>query len=300
MAHPNGEYIYIIRGGKTLEISDMVKYHVVEFDGLGMSPLHRISQRGPMQDGVTDVGYRLDPRNILISIMAYASTPAQFHDRRQELIEILKPGKTITLKWIFATSSGARTRCIDCHCTGGLSLPSSGMIQQAFNDVIQLYAPDPTFYDPEVITIQPLSLYSASGFTVPTVVPTSFGATSISEAVAFSHSDPGAWDIYPTITVKGPFGTCQIDNLSTVDSPAGNGFLYSGVAIAAGKTHTIDLRYGLKTFTDEAGASVLDKWTGNRATFKIAPGENNFRFLVTSIDTNTRVQLQFNKRYVGL
>jgi len=300
MAHPNGEYIYIIRGGKTLEISDMVKYHVIEFDGLGMAPLHRIGQRGPMQDGVTDVGYRLDPRTILLSIMAYAATPAQFHDRRQELIEILKPGKTITLKWIFATSSGARTRCIDCHCTGGLSLPSSGMIQQAFNDVVQLYAPDPTFYDPELTTVLPTSLYSAAGFTVPTVVPTSFGVTSILETIVFNHSDPGAWDIYPVATIKGPYTNCQIANQGTIDWPSGNGVINSGIAIAAGKTITIDFRYGAKSFLDEAGASVLDKWAGDKATFKIAPGENSLRFFMAGIDSNTRIYLQFNKRYIGL
>lgn len=300
MAHPNGEYIYIIRGSKALEISDMVKYHVVEFDGLGMAPLHRISQRGPMQDGVTDVGYRLDPRTILISIMAYASTPAVFHDRRQELVDILKPGKTITLRWTFNTSSGTRTRSIDCHMVGGLSLPSSGMIQQSFNDVIQLYAPDPTFYDPEVITISPASLYSASSFTVPTVVPTSFGAVNILETVMFSHTDPGAWDIYPVATIKGPYTSCQIANMATSEWPNGNGVIYSSNAIAVGKTITIDFRYGVKSFTDETGASVLANWTGDRSTFKIGAGENPIRFFMTGIDANTRIQLQFNKRYIGL
>lgn len=300
MAHPNGEYIYIIRGGKTVEISDMVKYHIVEFDGLGMAPLHRITQRGPMQDGVTDVGYRLDPRTILLSIMAYASTPAQFHDRRQELVEMLKPGKTITLKWIFATSGGARTRCIDCHTVGGLTLPSSGMVQQNFNDVVQLYAPDPTFYDPELTTILPASLYSSSGFTVPTVVPTSFGVVSIDEFAPFNHSDLGAWDIYPVATIKGPFSNCEIANLPTDNYPNGNVMIYSGIALATGKTITIDFRYGAKSFTDETGASVLDKWTGDRSTFKIVPGENNIWFYMTGVDSNTRAQLQFNKRYIGL
>lgn len=294
MAHPNSEYIQILRGGDALELTDMVKYHVIEFDGLGMAPLHRISQRGPMQDGVTDVGYRLDPRTILISIMAYASTPAQFHDRRQELIDFMKPGKPITLRWIFSTSSGLRVRLIDCHCVGGLTLPSSGMVQQNFNDVIQLYAPDPTFYDPELTTIIPSSLYSAAGFTVPTSIPTSFGVTSVNEFVPFNNSEAGAWDVYPVITVKGPFTQCQIYNQTL------SCFVYSGIAIAAGKTHTIDLRYGVKTFLDEAGASVLDKWTGDKATFKLASGLNNIWFYIQGIDGNTRAQLQFNKRYIGL
>lgn len=300
MAHPNGEYIEILRNGHSLEISDMVKYHVVEFDGLGMAPLHRISQRGPMQDGVTDVGYRLDPRTILLSIMAYADTPAQFHDRRQELIDWCKPGKTLTFRWTFSTSKGRRSRLIDCHVVGGLTGPSSGMVRQNFNDVIQLYAPDPTFYDPEVITIVPSSLYASGTFTVPTVIPTSFGVTNILETVMFSHTDPGAWDIYPIATIKGPYTSCQIANMATGEWPNGNGVIYSSTAIAVGKTITIDFRYGVKTFLDETGASVLANWTGDRATFKIGPGENPIRFYMTGIDANTRIQLQFNKRYIGL
>lgn len=300
MAHPNNESIYIVRGGVSLEITDMVKYHVVEFDGLGMAPLHRLQQRGPMQDGVTDLGYRLDPRSILISIMAYASTPAQFHDRRQELVEIFKPGVTpVTLKWVYSTSAGTRTRCIDCQLTGGLTLASGSMIQQSFNDVVELYAPDPTFYDPELITLQPASLGGGTSFQIPMPVPTFFGAVTINEIVNFDHTEPGAWDVYPVVVVQGPWTTAQISRLASADAPAGQ-TLYTGTAAAAGKIHTIDLSYGVKTFLDEAGASVLDKWTGDRATWHLAPIYNNVWFYITGADANTRARVEFRKRFIGL
>lgn len=275
----------------------MVKYHVVEFDGLGMAPLHRITQRGPLQDGATDLGYRLDPRQILISIMAYASTPAQFHDRRQELIEIFKPGITpVTLKWVFSTSAGTRTRCIDCHLTDGLSLASGSMIQQSFNDVIRLYAPDPTFYDPELTIVLPVTLGGGTSFQVPTVVPTFFGATVIDEHVGFDHSDNGAWDIYPVVVVHGAWTVLQITNVTAF----GSRYIYTGISVTNTKTHTIDLRYGVKTYLDEAGTSVLDKWTGDRASFSIRPGFNDIWFYITGIDSATRARLEFNKRYIGL
>ena len=36
----------------------------------GMAPLHRITQRGPFQNGDTDVDFRLDPRIINLPFVA--------------------------------------------------------------------------------------------------------------------------------------------------------------------------------------------------------------------------------------
>ena len=58
----------ILRGGNALVITDMDRYVLEDYDGFGMPPSHRLTERGPLQHGETDLGYLLDPRLIQIAV----------------------------------------------------------------------------------------------------------------------------------------------------------------------------------------------------------------------------------------
>ena len=114
-------------------------------DGLGMAPMHRLSERGPLQHGITDRGYRLDPRMIRLILDISAGTQAVWESKRTSLLNIFKPSDTaMALELAFS----AATYRLDCHYVDQMIMPSSDRLGWNQTVVVELIAPDPTFYDP--------------------------------------------------------------------------------------------------------------------------------------------------------
>ena len=65
----------------------------------GIAPITRIVQRGPFQDGDTDVDYRINPRVINLPIVIPGTTYDEMMNNRENLIQMFKPGNdTATLR----------------------------------------------------------------------------------------------------------------------------------------------------------------------------------------------------------
>jgi hypothetical protein len=291
----NGETFQLIRGATTLDISDLVKYHVIEFDGFGMSPVRRLTQRGPLQNGDTDVGFRLDPRTMRISVQAYGTTAAQFHSRREELLQLLKPG-TDAVKLCWTLGDGTQ-RQIDCHISGGLSLGTSTLLKNNFRDVIELRASDPTWYDPNGGSLQFAQTGGGTPMPVPVLFPLTFGASTLNGAAVINLSDANAWDTFPIIYVTGPVTGLILTNTATGDK-----LDFTGATVGSGVTYTIDLRYGYKTVIDSTSTNRISQITSdsNIATWRLVPGANSITATGTSIDANTRIYIQYNTRFIGV
>jgi len=58
----------------------------------GMAPSHRITQRGPFQEGDSDIDFRLDPRIISLPIVVPTSSIDEHFRQRNLLLDIFKPG----------------------------------------------------------------------------------------------------------------------------------------------------------------------------------------------------------------
>lgn len=291
----NGETFELMRGVTTLDISDLVKYHVIEFDGFGMSPVRRLTQRGPLQNGDTDVGFRLDPRVMRISVQAYATTAAQFHSRREELLNLLRPcTDAIKLRWTYNSTT---QRQIDCHVSGGLSLGTSSLLKNNFRDVVELRASDPTWYDPAGGSITFAQTGGGTPMPVPMLFPLTFGASTLNASAVISLSDANAWDTFPIIYVTGP-----VTGLILTNGATGDVLDFTGSSIGAGVTYTIDLRYGYKTVIDSSSANRISQLTSssNIATWRLVPGNNSISASGTSIDASTLIYIQYNTRYIGV
>lgn len=294
MPQPNGETFEILRGVTTLDISDLVNYHVVEFDGFGAPPIRRLTQRGPLQNGDTDVGFRLDARTMRVSVLARASTPAGMHTDREQLLNMLRPGTdAVKLRWTFQ----GKQRQIDCHLSGGLTLPSGQMVQNNFRDVIELRASDPTWYDPAGGSIQFAQTGGGTSMPVPVLFPLTFGASTLNASAVIALSDVNAWDTFPIIYVTGPVTGLVLTNTATADK-----LDFTGATVGAGVTYTIDTRYGYKTVIDSSSFNRISQLTSdsNIATFRLIPGNNTITATGTSIDANTRIIVQYNTRYIGV
>lgn len=230
------ESFKLIRGTTTLELHDLTTWGVVAFDGFGMSPARRITQRGPQQHGDSDVGFRLDPRTILMRVLGAGATNTAIHTAREQLIGMLRPGTdAVKLLWTF---SDGRQRQIDCHYSGQLTLPSSEWSTYHHAMVFELRASDPTWYDPSGGSVQFAQTGGGTPMPVPVLFPLMFGASTLNASQVIALSDVNAWDTFPIIYVVGPVTSLILTNTATGDI-----LDFTGSSVGAGVTYTIDLRY---------------------------------------------------------
>ena len=87
--------------------------------GWGLAPSHRITQRGPFQEGDSDIDFRLDPRVLSLPFVAPASTIDNHFSIRNTLLKVFKPGNDTAL---LRVSWEDQTRYIDVKVIGGLTM----------------------------------------------------------------------------------------------------------------------------------------------------------------------------------
>jgi hypothetical protein len=290
----NGETFTLLRGVQAVEISDLVTYRVCEFDGLGMAPVRRLSQRGPLQNGETDVGYRLDPRTIRLVVLGAGATPDALHSLRETVLGLLRPGADpIRLRWEYS----GKARQIDVHYVSGLSLPSTDWRLSHHRLAFELRAPDPTLYDPNTTTVGLAASGGGTGLPLPMLFPMTLGASNLDTIQAINLSEANAWETFPTITITGPVTDLVITNNATGDK-----LDFTGTTIGNGVTYTLDLRYGYKTVIDQAGANQISKLTSDSdlATWSLVPGSNSIRATGLSVSSATAISIQYNARFIGV
>src|SRR5690349_3815080 len=104
--------LQVIAQGVTYSLSDRNHYIHLLNSNFGMAPVERLKERGPLQHGQSDVGYRLRPRTVQLVLMLMATTEDLYFDRRAELLSIFAPRTDpISLRVTY----GSRVRQIDVH-----------------------------------------------------------------------------------------------------------------------------------------------------------------------------------------
>lgn len=293
---------------KVYAIVDGVEYDLnygdpAKFEGeddLGMPSLHRLEERGPMQHGSTDRGYRLDPRYPTYVCGIFAQTKALLRTRRLELLRIFRPSRTIIMKHILENDD---IRYLDCLFSNGMKMPAQDRRAGIFQKVaIVLKADDPTFYDPVVESLSFALGGGGGAWEFPWVVPWTVGASSIDQSINLEYD--GDVSTFPNIIrITGPITDAIITNMST-----GEKLDFDGVTIAGGDYYDIDLRYGLKTIVDSSGSDVFSDLSSDsdHATWHIAAddevtdGINTIRVQGSGITATTKVEINYYNRYIGL
>lgn len=279
------------------DLSDNQNYVLTGIDGIGPASVMRISEQGPMQHGVSDLGYRLRPRRMALALLARGGDTAAWFARREELSSIFR-SNPMHLRIM----NGAIIRQIDCHLSGMMEMPLEAGVIPGWQRVgIELYAPDPTWYDPtdEIITFQ---LSYGGLLSIPLTVPMSVGASTIDSAIEIAYT--GTWNAYPIITLEGPMISPVITNVTTGDK-----LDLTDTSIADGDSYKIDCRYGYKTVTRTSdGANRIQDLTddSNLATFHIGAdpdvegGNNIVRVTAKGLTGTSVIYIQYNTRYVGV
>lgn len=142
-----------IAGGTTTTLTGGGTTYRVLMQNSGMAPVRSLTQRGPLQDGVTATGYRLDPRNLRLTFFFQAASLSAADDRRQTIYNIFRP--RAALMTLEETLDNGDVRRIDGRVTGTIDMPLTPTqerigVSQIFS--VDFFCPDPTWYNPTAST----------------------------------------------------------------------------------------------------------------------------------------------------
>jgi Phage tail protein len=291
----------ILPNGIATDLSDRVNYIHIGNDNWGLPPIERFSEQGPLQDGNTDLGFRLQARQINLSLMLLARSHDEYYERRGDLLRLFTPRDSMsTLRF---TKPNGDIRLIDVHIASGLNFSSSdrkGYV--AHNVAVTLIAPDPTWYAPVTESVNPgIDIIAGDGFEIPWSFPWNIGSSALVNDSTITYT--GSYKTYPIITVTGPATNLIITNTATGDK-----LDFTGSTIDSGAVYTIDTRYGYKSVTDQNGVSQIAKLTtdSDLSTFSIVPdpdapgGVNAITIVGASGTGSTQVVFQYYNRYIGV
>lgn len=291
--------LYIIRNGVYYDLTGGLAY--LESDaGFGMSPVSRITERGPLQNGVSDLGFRLQPRNMSLVLVKPEACPNNWRRLRQTFLDAFKPSdEASNLLWEFGDGS---RRQIDFHLINGLTIPwtAADRVRPSLRDGVQLYAPDPTWYDPDTSEVE-WTLDVLTQLSFPASFPISFGTDAINEIVEIEYT--GTWLAFPIVVFTGPITAPLIRNITTGEK------LELSYTVSAGESVTIDTRYGHKTVRNNSGVNLISYLSSDSdlATFHIAAdpeaadGINQlFASGTDAVEGRTSIRATWNDRYIGI
>ena len=286
----------LIRGNVTLDISDEISFQHEENSGFGMPPLHRINERGPLQHGVTDLGYRLDPRTIQLVIPMLTTGWSDHFDRRATLLDVINPVYNQVINLRFTLPDGSM-RQLDCYAIGGPLFTTRDQIAGGSNmrAGFSLYAPDPAWYDPTAQTITLGQTGGGAAWLIPWAIPWTIGGSTLDDTYSLDY--PGTWLAYPQIIITGPITDPVVTNLQT-----GAKLDFTGITIASGHYYNIDTRYGYKTVLLDGVTNKLADLTtdSDLVDWAILPGPNPINATGTAIDGNTRININYKNQFLGV
>lgn len=269
-------------------------------DGMGVMPVSRIEESGPLQNGSTDRGYRTNARIINLALLITGNTQVELWSKRSALMALFKPRNVPgILKW----TVGALTRQIDGHFVDGLAFSSKDRSGWSQKTGVMIKCNDPSWYDPvakgATLIVSP---GSAGAGEIPMDVPTEIGASGINESLLVSYL--GNIESFPTlIRITGPVTSPIITNLASGDK-----IDFSGITIDAGDYYDIDLRYGYKTVKDSTGANKNSEVSADSdlTTFSLLPapeapdGVNTLQITGIGESAATRFDLTYYDRFLGI
>jgi hypothetical protein len=277
------------RDGRVLELNKS-PYFLVDHDGFGMVETPRIEDSGPLQDGTTDRGIKLPPRDLVLYIRIYAESFDDYYAKREELLRWFTPSGRPGI-----ISLGSK-RAIAGYPIGGLGFEAENREGVTHSVAAVIHCSDPLWYDPEV---KSSGFYAGGGQSVgvvPMSVPFTVGTSVMDITSGIDYR--GSYEAYPVIRIYGP-----IDNPKIVNELSGAVIEFANTTIPSGDYYEINLAYGYKTVKDKDGNNQTNKVTegSSLASFSLLPvGSNPLTVTGSSISGTTYVEISWNAKFIGV
>lgn len=171
-----------IVGSTTVNLSNGNPFKLLSATGMGGAPVRRVSARGPAQQGDTDLGYRLQAREIELEIGFHATTDAILDGYRDTLTSIFKPTASTPVQ-LRVTRDDGEVRALDCYTVGVLRIDLVPDHRPGHYHVatVRLRAPEPSYYAPTALsgtltgTVSSGSVWWTGGGTVGTAQVMEYG-----------------------------------------------------------------------------------------------------------------------------
>lgn len=284
--------------GTTYNLDDGTTAYFLGYDGAGMVPFHRFSERGPQQDGSTDRGFRLDPRILLLSIAVSADSWPEYYQKLATLIQAFKP---LNIPGKVRREAYGVVREIEGFVVDGLSFGSKQREGLIHREVVAIKCDDPAWYDPEARAVTFALGAEGGGTPVPSPVPTPVGGDALNAIRVISYT--GSLPAYPKlIRITGPIVDPVIVNLSI-----GEKLDFTGVTIDAGHYYDIDLSYLNKSVVDQDGENRYHELTPDsslstwrlEASPVVPDGANQIQVTGSGVSAATRVDISYFDRHVS-
>jgi hypothetical protein len=306
-------------GGRFYDLNKISgNWILTDVDGLGMTDTRRLSQRGPIQDGDTDLGWRREPRLIALRWALQGCNARHLWDLRTELMTIWRPRISDPVILNFYLPNGD-IRAADVNLEGELDFKSGQRLDGRTQAVVvPLKASDPRLYDPTLRIFEFNLLGTTGGLPIPWTIPIPIGAGALNTTGTLYYAEGHllASAEYPVIIINGPITDPVIENLTTGEQIAltANG----GLALSSTEFVTIDLTgrplNDRKTIIDGNGNSVSQYLTtdSDLATWHLAyageklpdgtyaDGNNVIRVTGTNANLLSRITLRYYDRYEGV
>ncbi len=292
--------VYIKKGTTFYSISDGVIAGLAAYSGTGLSSYHSITERGPFQHGESYIDFRLDPRELILSLIVKASSASALQDKLDDLTELCKPRSSGLVPMKFVTDTGVDKRA-EAYYVDGIGLTRAIGDGVHYKVPLAFRVPSGVFSSPTGGAVSYYMTGAVGSFNVPMVVPVGVGTSvvDISDSIPYS----GTWRSYPVITVVGPITNCVITNTSTGDK-----LDFTGLTIASADLRVVDCRFGYKTVKDVSGNSCISDLTADSdlGTFHFAPdpdlidGNNAITITGTASTSNTQINIVYDILYAAL
>ncbi len=275
--------------------------------GDGMPSITYQTQRGPFQDGVTPLGFTLNPRIIQLVHRRNADCRSDYWDNRADILNLLRPNRQPTI--VFQT--GVLRKEIPDGSVRDLSVlieqgpafrGSSGerWDEWSIQEALRFIAHDPAYFDPTKNSQQMTFSTTAEDIVFSFDFPITFSSNALSENNTITYT--GTWLSYPTIILNGPMQDPIIRNLTTGEK------IELTTIIGVDRTVTINLEYGNKTIVDDLGTNLIGTLTtdSDLSTFHLEPaplaidGVNSLGVAAIQTDGNTEIILEWFTRFIGI
>lgn len=299
------EYVqFISADGAVYNFSTSI-HTLMSETGSGMAPINLLTQQAPMQHGASLMDYRLQPRTIQLLFRADGCSREEYWANRAELLNILRINRSTQITGVLRYNlPDGSVRDIDVVCDAGPAFESRSLTdwdEWAFTETLRFYAPDPTFYDPTLVTVNWSLSNPLSELDFPITFPIQFGS-SVLTGQTKDVTYAGTWGAYPQIVITGPLSGFALENTTIGTKLALN------YAVRKNETVTITTEPNNKTVTSSLGTNLRGAVTkdSDLTTFHIEPdpqapsGVNHLTIAGASATSSTGVVLTYYTRYIGI
>lgn len=304
--------IYYTPDGIAFNLHEPPLNAVLLYEGDGLPEVLYSITRGPFQHGNSVVEVRAEARTIDVEIRRNGCSRDEYWEIRRTLNNILRPNRTDmnnpvpgVLRRILSTGE---IRDLDCFVTRAplyRGRNPDGWDEFSIQETLRFTANNPIFYDPEVLvdSVIDFTPVPVTDLVFPMIFPFVFGNSIPSVSKSLSILYNGTWEEYPKIIITGP-----ATNVSLTHQTLGTVISFEGFEIPAGTIVALDLTYAKKTIFDQFGVSWIGKISedSDLVSFRLENDPivpNGLNIIIVSLDSgdsNTRIDVQYQNRYVGL